>query len=140
LLGWQFIDPTQAVETTLSQLAKTRLLITSAMHGAIVADAMRIPWIAIRNSGGINTEKWVDWGAALQLTPRFHDLIDLPAEGEASPSMLTRAMSWPRAIWRLRRLATAEVAQLSDAATLAAVQDRLLEAAARLRDSRGVLT
>jgi succinoglycan biosynthesis protein ExoV len=139
LLGWQFIDPTQPVEATLSQLSRTRLLLTSAMHGAIVADAMRIPWIAIRNSAGINTEKWDDWGASLQLTPRFHDLIHIPSEGKAPPSALVRMISWPRAIRRLRRLATAGVAQVSDGATLAAVQDQLLEAAARLRDSRGML-
>lgn len=134
MLGWQFIDPTQPVEATLEQLANTRLLITSAMHGAIVADAMRIPWIAIRNSAGINTEKWADWGGALGITPRFHDLIDIPVEGSAAPSRWSRALSWPRAIVRLRHLATARVSQLSDLDALARVQDRLLAAANRFRD------
>lgn len=132
LLGWQFIDPTQSVEATLDQLANTRLLLTSAMHGAIVADAMRIPWIAIRNSAGINTEKWADWGGALGLTPRFHDLIDIPAEAAPVPSRWSRVLAWPRGILRLRRIAAAGTPQLSDAHALAHVQQRLLQAAEAL--------
>jgi succinoglycan biosynthesis protein ExoV len=131
-LGWQFIDPTQTVDATLAQLADTRLLLTSAMHGAIVADAMRIPWVAIRSGSGINTEKWADWGGALDLVPRFHDLLDFPGTGESPPGAISRALAWPRAVWRLRRLATAGVAQLSQAEVLARVQDRLLDAAALL--------
>jgi succinoglycan biosynthesis protein ExoV len=140
LMGWQFIDPTQPVEGTLDQLANTSLLLTSAMHGAIVADAMRIPWVAIRSGRGINTDKWHDWGGALGISPRFHDLIEGQGPEEVVPGTWTRLLGWPRAVWRLRRLANAGVAQLSDEAALHRVQDRLLEAAASLQARRAQFT
>lgn len=60
-----FVDPQDPVDAVLAALRSTELLVTEAMHGAIVADALRIPWIAVTSSPAILESKWVDWCKSL---------------------------------------------------------------------------
>mgnify|MGYP003636189605 FL=1 len=72
--GITLIDATEPVEKVLSQIQGARLLITEAMHGAIVADALRTPWIGARPIYGGHHKKWLDWAGALGLDVRLNDL------------------------------------------------------------------
>lgn len=74
LAGMTLIDATEPVEKVLSQIAGARLLITEAMHGAIVADALRTPWIGARPIYGGHHKKWLDWAGALGLDVRLNTL------------------------------------------------------------------
>lgn len=58
--GIYYIDPTRHVETVISEIRKTQVLITEALHGAVVADALRIPWIPVIAEPG-HSYKWYDW-------------------------------------------------------------------------------
>ena len=73
--GHHFIDPTLGVERVINEIAGSRLLIAEAMHGAIVADALRVPWIAVRTWPGIHQEKWMDWTRSMELKYRPADLF-----------------------------------------------------------------
>jgi succinoglycan biosynthesis protein ExoV len=74
LAGMTLIDATAPVETVLSQIRGARLLITEAMHGAIVADALRTPWIGARPIYGGHHKKWLDWAGALNVDVRLNEL------------------------------------------------------------------
>jgi hypothetical protein len=74
LAGITLIDATEPVEKVLSQIAGARLLITEAMHGAIVADALRTPWIGARPIYGGHHKKWLDWAGALDVDVRLNTL------------------------------------------------------------------
>ncbi len=74
LAGIDYVDPTAPVETTLAQISGLDLLITEAMHGAIVADALRTPWIAARPIHSEHHAKWLDWAEALGLELRWAPL------------------------------------------------------------------
>lgn len=66
-LGFGYIDPTWSTEEVLSALSKTEILLAEAMHGAIVADALRIPWIPIATHKRILSFKWEDWCSSIQV-------------------------------------------------------------------------
>jgi succinoglycan biosynthesis protein ExoV len=66
-MGITYLSPTEDPVTLLKKISQTKKLITSAMHGAIIADAYRVPWNAIVTSPEILPFKWLDWCATLNL-------------------------------------------------------------------------
>ncbi|MEW6451626.1 MAG: polysaccharide pyruvyl transferase family protein [Pseudomonadota bacterium] len=69
-LGFVFVDAHWSPHVILRVLGGARLVVTEAMHGAIVADTLRIPWIPVVCSPEIATFKWRDWTASLDLPYR----------------------------------------------------------------------
>ncbi len=99
-----FIDPRDPVDTVLASLAQHQLLLSEAMHGAIAAEALEIPWIPLRMSEGILEMKWRDWCESLQLSysPVSLDLSDFhPLNHRELPPTLEQVSPW--AIERLAR-------------------------------------
>jgi succinoglycan biosynthesis protein ExoV len=72
--GLDFIDAHWPVEKVIRRLGHARLVITEAMHGAIIADALRIPWIPVLCSPAIQPFKWIDWTESLEVDYRPHAL------------------------------------------------------------------
>ncbi len=70
LAGIPLIDPRDDVVKIIRQIKATRVLITEAMHGAIVADALRTPWIAARPIHSGHHNKWRDWSDSLSIKLR----------------------------------------------------------------------
>lgn len=68
--GVGFIDPRWPTGRILEALQCTDVLLTEAMHGAIVADALRIPWVAVHTGPQIKTVKWEDWCRSMELEYR----------------------------------------------------------------------
>lgn len=72
-LGFGYIDPQWSVAEVLTGIRQTEVLITEALHGAVVADALRIPWIAVQSNDRILPFKWKDWCASIEVNyePKF---------------------------------------------------------------------
>ncbi len=155
LAGIHYIDPLGGVETVLSEIRAAKLLITEALHGAIVADALRVPWAPVRAYKHILEVKWLDWCEALGLDYAPHPLRPLYGEG-AIRKRLGRTPRWARlerwaagpAAWAGRRLEAAWAEQnaralrrlrrearpcLSSEAALRLATERMLSAVDRLR-------
>jgi len=69
----EFIDTkTDDVEKFISQVKSCENIITEALHGAIVADIFRKPWVPVRSAAYVNEFKWTDWCMSLNLpyTPK----------------------------------------------------------------------
>ncbi|AFY74466.1 hypothetical protein Syn7502_02489 [Synechococcus sp. PCC 7502] len=64
-LNYICIDPRWEVEKVLQEISKSELVISAAMHGAIVADALRVPWISLKSNAGIPDFKWTDFCQSL---------------------------------------------------------------------------
>lgn len=67
-MGWVYISPSDDETSILSTIANTEVLITSAMHGAIMADSYRTKWVPIITSTEILPFKWEDWCSTMELT------------------------------------------------------------------------
>ena len=72
--GVTFLDPTANPTETIAKIRGARLVIAEAMHGAIVADALRTPWIAVLPFHSQHHFKWNDWAASLDFVLRAHRL------------------------------------------------------------------
>lgn len=66
-LGMHFIDVRWDVERVLVEMTRCRTLVCEAMHGAIVADTLRIPWIPVSCYDYISAFKWRDWLSTVSL-------------------------------------------------------------------------
>jgi succinoglycan biosynthesis protein ExoV len=159
--GVTLIDPRNAPHTILDQIAGCRMLLSEALHGVIVADALRIPWVALAPVAPIHRAKWLDWAEALDLTIRFHALpASSPREyietaftprRHAVRAGLARAAALANRIDRRTahldraadslRQATIAPPQLSNCRALTCAQDHMLDRVHLLRashDARGL--
>ena len=152
LAGVTLIDPRDDPLAVIAAIGKCRVVISEAMHGIIVADALRVPWIAIRPLASIHRPKWVDWAETLDLSVAFHGLPPSTALERAHLTHLSRFHMGRNVLHRhsarlrdiareryidqaaqsLRTIARAEP-QLSRDARLEEAQARMLEAIAALR-------
>lgn len=67
LAGIQFVNPQWDSKVVIQKIRHAKLVIADAMHAAIIADAMRVPWIPVITSPQINTFKWLDWTQTINL-------------------------------------------------------------------------
>jgi succinoglycan biosynthesis protein ExoV len=67
IAGFEFLDPLADSRKTVQRIRKAKLVIADAMHTAIVADALRVPWIPVVLSPQSNSFKWLDWTLSLSL-------------------------------------------------------------------------
>lgn len=65
--GLMYLDPGDDVATTIHRIRTCRLVVAEAMHAAIVADALRVPWVAVKAYPQILDFKWDDWCQSVQL-------------------------------------------------------------------------
>ena len=79
--GLHFIDPSAGVERIVDDIQSSQLVITEALHGAIVADALRVPWVPVKAYRHIFEFKWRDWCASIGLA--YHP-VRLPGWYQAS--------------------------------------------------------
>ena len=66
-LGFRHIDAQWDVDRVLREMSQCEVLICEAMHGAIVADSLRIPWIPVACYDYISAFKWRDWLSTMEL-------------------------------------------------------------------------
>jgi succinoglycan biosynthesis protein ExoV len=107
-IGFGFIDPRWDPARVIHMLRRTEVLLTEAMHGAILADALRIPWVAVRTRTTIRRFKWEDWCQSMQLD---YCPVSLPTiwPRPAAYGAIRRARRWSRfkvIAWMLRRAAS----------------------------------
>ncbi len=148
LAGVTFLDPTGDVDDLIATIRGARVVITEAMHGAIVSDALRTPWIGMRPIAAAHRFKWNDWAEALGIELRHNTLpasnlreawaglTGLDARGQRTRVLLDGPLGKPgnwavkhRAARQLQALAEVEP-QLSGDAEIERATERAQEAIA----------
>lgn len=69
-VGVNYIDPRGDAKAVIADIARSELIIAESMHGAILADAFRVPWVAVSTSRNINSFKWNDWAETVGVSYR----------------------------------------------------------------------
>ncbi|MEM1290335.1 MAG: polysaccharide pyruvyl transferase family protein [Cyanobacteria bacterium P01_H01_bin.162] len=110
-LGFGYIDPRDSVENVLDKIDETEILLAEAMHGSILADAFRIPWIPIVTTSNILPFKWQDWCNSIGLEYQPNNISRLHDVGDKRDllSPLREARGWLRrrdAAASLKKIAT----------------------------------
>ena len=132
-LGLPYLDPRDPIETLLQQVASAAFLLTEAMHGAILADAYRTPWIAL-SICDVLPFKWQDWGASLDLEYRPVALPPIWPDKVAGLTGRTKLFYKTLQIERqLSRLLKEQPLELSSDVMLSDRLDELEDRAAALR-------
>jgi hypothetical protein len=122
------------------------VVLAEAMHGAIIADALRTPWVPLLPIHPSHRMKWTDWAASLDLTLTRTDMppsnlreayvraTGLDGQGRTSARLAEAAAARPlnallrhHAARRLRRLAATGVRHLSEEARIGEATERCLE-------------
>lgn len=65
--GVRYLSPYGDSREKLDALRRSRLVLADAMHAAIVADAVRVPWVPVVTSCEVSSFKWVDWTRSMKL-------------------------------------------------------------------------
>lgn len=124
-----YIDPTAPVSGTIDAICNSSVLITESLHGAIVADACRVPWIPVRTRPRIAEFKWQDWCLSLGiehefewLPPAWDESIDLKWKQMIRP--YTTSIAQARLQWLIRHGRR----RLSSGSNFRTVYSRLVDA------------
>lgn len=74
LAGVTYIDPCADSKQVIAAIASSRLAIVEALHGAILADLYRTPWVPVSTERRILAFKWIDWCTSVGLEYRPYAL------------------------------------------------------------------
>ncbi len=157
--GMHYVDPASNVLSVVEAIRSARLVVTSAMHGAILAEAFRVPWIRTKAYAHLNDFKWQDWGDSLgvdttaELLPELHDqsaagfkqrLLRVTRAWQRAgrprrtspvsvPAIESEKEQFDRAVARLSALNDPSLGTLSADAVLADRVEQLVEAVQQLK-------
>ena len=73
--GIDHVSPQGDSRAVIRAIAGAPLVIAESMHAAILADAFRVPWTAVRIGHQFNDFKWQDWADSLGIDLRVHALF-----------------------------------------------------------------
>ncbi|WP_207101609.1 polysaccharide pyruvyl transferase family protein [Paracoccus shandongensis] len=76
--GLRVVLPSGEAGEVIADIARAGLVVTESMHGAIFADAFRVPWVPIRISNEFNDFKWHDWAGSVEVQMQIQQALVLP--------------------------------------------------------------
>ncbi|CAN5521657.1 hypothetical protein BH23BAC1_BH23BAC1_15570 [soil metagenome] len=89
--GINYIDPRGDLFSIMKNIAASEKIFCEAMHGAIVSDAFRVPWIPTFGIDSHFNFKWRDWTESMEVPFNFHKIKRLYFN--PNPSVIGKAKS-----------------------------------------------
>ncbi|WP_417241146.1 MULTISPECIES: polysaccharide pyruvyl transferase family protein [Pseudomonadota] len=132
-LGWKVISPHLQIEQFVAELSSCTSVWCESMHGAIFADAYRIPWrpisgTSLPSEGRTHAFKWTDWCSSVGLS---FDPMHSFSFGKAGDSAYLGGKKIIKASIlanRLEKEKKLDRHQLSELSVLQSRQEQLIEA------------
>jgi succinoglycan biosynthesis protein ExoV len=76
--GLKVVLPQDDAVSVIKRIRDAQLVIAESMHGAIIADAFRVPWVPVAISHHFNTFKWQDWADSMEVGLHLNEALRLP--------------------------------------------------------------
>lgn len=93
--GIHYLSPHASVPSFITQVLESEVIIAEAMHAAIVADALKTPWIPASSTRGINRFKWMDFCNSINVPYNPISLPHLFSNRDCSLSLQARFEKYP---------------------------------------------
>ena len=97
-LGYHYISPCNEPEFVIDEILASEIVLTEAMHGAIVADTLRVPWVPVVTSPHINEFKWKDWLMSVGMDYRPNYVQPLVNKDVSRRKVANRLPAWSTAL------------------------------------------
>jgi len=136
-LGAHYIDPAADIRDVIEKIAASELVVAGAMHGAIVADICRVPWLRLRmdqfppESDFLTEFKWSDWAHGIDIG-HINSISISTIDQQTASRVINRFLFTLDALVRLRNPAHHKF-QLSKDSIIDGIRVRLLDACDALR-------
>lgn len=86
MAGLKFIGTAgTTVEEFIAKVKSCDLIITEALHGSIIADLFRKPWLPVTSGRHIYDFKWQDWFRSVEVQHEFHKIRFVVTNSEGLP-------------------------------------------------------
>ncbi|MBH33087.1 MAG: exosortase [Euryarchaeota archaeon] len=90
--GIKYIDPRNESLEVIQTIRKAKLVLSGAMHAAIIADTFRVKWLPITTSSTINHFKWLDWTTSMNVP--YNPIFTGPGSLEGKIQHIVYRYSW----------------------------------------------
>lgn len=130
-LGWRYLTPDVPAEQFIDVVSRARLVVTEAMHGAILSDTMRVPWLPVALHQH-NEFKWRDWFESVELSYQCEHLQ--PKLWNLKEEKATARLKWPYQQWKMARVRMQLQQLVTDAEPVLSASDVLEVRKVRLRE------
>lgn len=89
-IGIGYIDPRWEADCCLHLINASECVLAEAMHEAIVADVLRVPWLPIKSDESIDDFKWQDWLSTLGINhcPSKISRLYMPSKDDISRNFI----------------------------------------------------
>ncbi len=127
--GIKLIDVRRPLLEILALMSRCEVILTEALHGAIVADALRVDWIPLVSNPTISSRKWADWCACIgsEYAPERLPTLWGHATDAGLVAQTRRSLKIKLLIRRLKKLLGKRRRYLSDERHAISVDERLAE-------------
>lgn len=102
--GLEVVLPTGDAVSVIKRIRDADLVIAESMHGAILADAFRVPWVSVAISHHFNTFKWRDWAESVEVELEVNEALQGPRNAyfmlrnqrQKLKSLLAKKQKWAK--------------------------------------------
>jgi hypothetical protein len=146
--GIEYVSPVGDTMAILEKLRNCKLLISEALHGAVVAECFGRPWVPVVLGPKVLDFKWRDWCASIGIRYQPHENMPLLHDFDERVSLNTyfkraaSSLGFGKTGWHYIATRRTSQAEAEEAATelsrIAANADRLAHRGSRKLYDRGV--
>ena len=89
----KFVDPRSNIDKILFEISNSKYILSESLHGAIMADAIGVPWAPIAMSYRFNDYKWMDWLLSISSGDRVVESTPLYLTNNSSKSLIINQLA-----------------------------------------------